>query len=99
MKTNPIIVSITVSLMLLSLAVPVHAESDKQSNNLFETAGEKQAGADFNPAPDTIETSFGTLNFELEAFPTEETVQKLYDELDLQRATQAYMDFMPALSV
>jgi len=26
-------------------------------------------------------------------------VQKIYDELDLQRATQAYMDFFPALSL
>ena len=39
------------------------------------------------------------MNFDLEAFPTEKTAQILYDEMDLQRATQAYMDFMPALSV
>jgi len=99
MKTIPLVHSILAGLLLFGLSVSVHAESDKQSNNLFETAGEKQAGADFKPAPDTIETNYGTLEFELEAFPTEETAQKLYDELDLQRATQAYMDLMPALSV
>jgi len=77
----------------------LQAEVAGENRNLFETAGDKQVGADFIPAPDRIETSFGTLEFELGAFPTEETVQKLYDELDLQRATQAYMDFYPALSL
>jgi hypothetical protein len=31
-------------------------------------------------------------------YPTEETAQKVYDELDLQRATQLYLDMYPALS-
>jgi hypothetical protein len=70
-----------------------------ESIDIFEKPGPKQTNKDFKPAPDKIQTSFGTLNFELDAFPTEETAQKLYDEMDLQRATQAYMDFNPALSV
>jgi len=70
-----------------------------ESRNLFETAGEKQTNKNFKPAPDQIKTNFGTLDFDLEAFPTEETTRKIYDEMDLQRATQAYMDFYPALSV
>ena len=86
------------SLLLVGLAGHDAAQAD-QSRNLFETAGKKQTNKDFKPAPDRIETNFGTLEFELEAFPTEESAQKIYDELDLQRATQAYMDFMPALSV
>jgi len=32
-------------------------------------------------------------------YPTAETTQKLYDQLDLQRAAQAYLDFMPAISM
>ncbi|HUV64996.1 MAG TPA: DUF1254 domain-containing protein, partial [Sedimentisphaerales bacterium] len=71
----------------------------QENRNLFKTAGPKQTNKDFKPAPDEIKTSFGTLKFELEAFPTEESVRKIYDEMDLQRATQAYMDFFPALSV
>ena len=86
-------------LMATSVAITVHAETAAQTQNLFKKAGEKQVGADFKPAPDEIKTSFGTLKFDLEAFPTEETVKKIYDEMDLQRATQAYMDFFPALSV
>ena len=99
MKTRHLINSFASGLLLFGLAMPVLADSDAEPTNLFKTAGEKQVGADFKPAPDTIETNFGTLNFDLEAFPTEETTRKIYDELDLQRATQAYMDFYPALSV
>jgi len=32
-------------------------------------------------------------------YPTVETIQKLYDQLDRQRAAQAYLDFMPAASM
>ncbi len=68
------------------------------TTNLFESAGPKQTAADFTPASDTIETNFGTLEFVGGSFPTAETATRIYDELDLQRATQAYMDFYPALS-
>ena len=87
------------ALVAISIAAPLQAEVDAESTNLFEGAGEKQVGADFKPAPDKIKTNFGALQFELEAFPTEETAQRIYDEIDLQRASQAYMDFYPALSL
>ena len=32
-------------------------------------------------------------------YPTAESIAKLYDELDLQRAAQAYLDFIPAMSM
>ena len=32
-------------------------------------------------------------------YPTVETIQKLYDQLDVQRTAQAYLDFMPAMSM
>ena len=44
-----------------------------------------------------MQTRFGTLEFP-GGYPTEETVQKVFDELDLQRATQLYLDMYPALS-
>jgi hypothetical protein len=72
---------------------------NSETQNIYETAGKKQTNKDFKPAPDVIGTSFGTLNFELEAYPTEATVQRIYDELDLQRATQAYLDFYPTLAM
>ena len=99
MKMKFLLTLAVAGLMATSVAVPIHAETAAQTQNLFETAGKKQTNKDFKPAPDTIETNFGTLKFDLEAYPTEETTKKIYDELDLQRATQAYMDFLPALSV
>jgi hypothetical protein len=85
-------------LMAVALSAPAAAGDTGENRNLFEDAGEKQVGADFKPAPDKIETNFGTLEFEFGAFPTEASAKKIYDEMDLQRATQAYMDFLPALS-
>ncbi len=86
-------------LLTVGLLKPAQAQETGENRNLFETAGEKQTNKDFKPAPDKIETSFGDLNFELEAYPTQESVQLIYDEMDKQRATQAYMDFYPTLSV
>ncbi|MGB5747181.1 MAG: DUF1254 domain-containing protein, partial [Desulfobacterales bacterium] len=81
------------------MAQPLLAGDTGENRNLYRTAGEKQTAKDFKPAPDTIKTNFGTLEFEGGAFPTDASVQKIYDELDLQRATQAFMDFFPALSL
>lgn len=99
MKTKNFMSMAIAGLMAASVSISVHAETAGETRNLFESAGQKQTNEDFKPAPDEINTNFGTLKFELEAFPTEETTNKIYDELDLQRATQAYMDFLPALSV
>lgn len=41
-------------------------------------------------SPDKIETRLGTLNF-FDGFPDKETVEKVYDNLDFQRAVQAYL--------
>ena len=40
------------------------------------------------PSPDTVETRLGTLKF-FDGFPDKATVEKLYDNLDFQRAVQA----------
>jgi len=79
------------------LAAPVYALQDQ---TIFEVgaAQAKQTSKDFKPAPARLKTNFGTLEFTGGGYPTKETTQKVYDELDLQRATQAYMDFYPALS-
>lgn len=59
----------------------------------------KQTSRGFKPAADKMETNFGSLAFEGKAFPNAATTQKIYDEMDLQRATQDYMDFLPAVSL
>ena len=47
--------------------------------------------------PDKVETRSGTLTFE-RGYPTAETTRKLFDELDYQRAVQAYLWAYPAVS-
>jgi hypothetical protein len=48
-------------------------------------------------SPGTVETRFGTLKF-FDGFPDKSTVEKLYDNLDFQRAVQAYLLSIPAVS-
>jgi hypothetical protein len=46
-----------------------------------------------------LTTPIGDLEFVLDGYPTKETAQKLFDALDFQRACQAYLDFIPAMSM
>jgi hypothetical protein len=48
--------------------------------------------------PDHVESQLGTLNF-FDGFPDNATVEKLYDNLDFQRAVQAYLLGLPAVSL
>src|SRR4030095_4536547 len=47
--------------------------------------------------PDSVKTRIGDLKFE-QGFPTEETTQKRCDEMDYQRAVQAFLWAYPAVS-
>ena len=48
-------------------------------------------------SPDKVETRLGTLNF-FDGFPDKASVDKLYDNLDFQRAMQAYLLAIPVVS-
>ena len=48
-------------------------------------------------SPDKVDTSIGMLNF-FGGFPDDATVEKLYDNLDFQRAVQAYLLALPAVN-
>jgi hypothetical protein len=48
------------------------------------------------PTTGTIHTRIGTLTFE-GGYPSDKTVDKLYDELDFQRAVQAYLWAIPLM--
>lgn len=48
--------------------------------------------------PDSIETRLGTLKF-TDGFPDDETVEKVFDNLDFQRGVQAFLTAMPAASL
>src|SRR5215467_2891376 len=55
-------------------------------------------GASAAKAEETIDTRIGKLTFE-SGYPSQETVQKLYDEMDFQRACQAYIWGIPAVGL
>jgi len=48
--------------------------------------------------PDKVETRIGDLNF-YDGIPTEETLEKVYDNLDFIRGVEVFMNFIPATSV
>ena len=48
-------------------------------------------------SPDVVESRIGTLNF-FDGFPDEASVEKIYDNLDFQRAVQAYLLAIPPVS-
>jgi hypothetical protein len=49
-------------------------------------------------SPDKVETRLGTLKF-FDGFPDKATVEALYDNLDFQRAVQAYLLALPAVNM
>ncbi len=48
-------------------------------------------------SPDRVESRLGTLNF-FDGFPDQASAEKLFDNLDFQRAVQAYLLAIPAVS-
>lgn len=91
--------SVLASLLLVTSLCAQETKQAAETRNLFKSPGAKQTAKDFKGAPAEITTTSGSLNFEGGAFPSTASVSLIYEELDRQRATQAYMDFFPALSL
>ena len=64
---------------------------------LIIVSAQAQNAPPFIPTAASVETRIGTLKFE-QGFPTEETKQKVFDEIDYQRAVQSYLWAYPAVS-
>jgi hypothetical protein len=45
------------------------------------------------------ETRSGVLEFEANGYPTDQTVERVREEIDYQRAVQAYIHFIPAVGM
>ncbi len=81
-RSSRMIKAALVAVMILSLALPGWAGPPKMKMT-----------TDIPPGiaiPDRVETRLGTLKF-FDGFPDDATVEKLYDNLDFQRAVQAYL--------
>ena len=48
--------------------------------------------------PDKVETRIGTLEF-FDGLPSDEAVEKVYDNLDFMRGIEAFLNFIPAKSI
>lgn len=48
--------------------------------------------------PDSVETRIGNLEF-FDGMPSDETVQKVYDNLDFARGVEVFLNFIPATSI
>ena len=62
----------------------------------------KEVNEATNSDPKIVQTRIGELEFSHafeHGFPTDETVKKLYDEMDFQRACQAYLWGLPFVSL
>lgn len=60
------------------------------------------ASENTNSDSNTVQTRIGELKFSHDfenGYPTDETVKKLYDEMDFQRACQAYLWGLPLVSI
>ena len=66
-----------------------------------QTAPKMEMTMDIRPgivSPDKVETRLGTLNF-IDGFPDDASVAKLFNNLDFQRAVQAYLFALPPVSM
>jgi len=71
------------------------------TGTLAQTASKMKMSTDVPAgiaAPDSVETRLGTLEF-VDGFPSDAAVAKLYDNLDFQRAVQAYLLALPPVSM
>jgi len=77
------------AVMIVSIALPGWAGSPKMKMTTPVPPG--------IATPDKVKTRFGTLKF-FDGFPDKPTVDKIYDNLDFQRAVQAYLLAIPAVN-
>ena len=68
------------------------------SNNIAQaTKGYNQKIPESIMTPDKVETRLGTLEF-YDGMPTDETAQKVFDNLDFMRGVEVFLNFIPATS-
>lgn len=84
----------------VSSTVELTKQMPDSKTSIFDWAKKETPfdGSKFEAAAVTMNTNFGELEFP-GGYPTEATIQKVYDELDLQKATQLYLSMYPALSM
>lgn len=94
-QTAGVVVVMTLAVgVLIGWAVAQEQPQKKKGSAKFKMTTEIHPGI---VSPDKVETRLGTLNF-FDGFPDKASVEKLYDNLDFQRAVQAYLLALPPVS-
>ena len=86
MKTNHLLGVTTLSLTLM-LSIGQYAAAQVSKDELKSIS-----------TPDSVETSLGELKF-FDGVPTDDTVQKVYDNLDRMRGVQVFLDTLGGASM
>ena len=82
-----VVLALSALCLMAFLAIPANAQQYKMEAPIPSGIA----------SPDKVETRLGTLKF-FDGFPDKATVEKLYDNLDFQRAVQAYLLALPPVS-
>src|SRR5262245_25944588 len=85
--------ALTLAISLLVVSVGTSASAQDASKMKMTTDIPRSI-----TTPNSVETRIGTLKF-FDGFPDKATGEKVYDNLDLQRAVQAYLTALPAVSI
>ena len=97
MKTRSVLFAMLASIFMVTVtAGPIMAQplTGAPADPQYKYSTPRAPGVD---SPSKVETRLGTLNFS-DGFPERETAEKLLDNLDFQRAVQAYLLAIPAVS-
>ena len=96
MKKNPIGLLKFLILCLFLVQLPIQAQelTGPTANPDYKYSTPLAPGVN---SPSEVETRLGTLKF-FDGFPDKTTAEKLLDNLDFQRAVQAYLMALPAVS-
>ena len=94
MKSPIIIAALTIVIVAGTFTGYAQELTGPPANPKSNTRRRLRPGVD---SPDKVETRLGTLKF-FDGFPDKATAEKLLDNLDFQRAVQAYLLAIPAVS-
>lgn len=88
----------TVLIIMFAGLLSVSCKQSPKDENVGSDNSSSAATSSELPENGSIETPIGKLTFE-SGYPSKETVQKLYDDMDFQRACQAYLWGIPAVGM
>ncbi|MBL0143935.1 MAG: DUF1254 domain-containing protein [Betaproteobacteria bacterium] len=96
MKHHLFVTTLAVAAITMAATSRVYAQAlnGPPANPQFKYSTQTPTGV---KVPDSVDTKIGTLHF-FDGFPDKASTEKLYDNLDFQRAVQAYLLAIPVVS-